>query len=181
MPKRQKTVDPPKEKNTDGFDELAECSDIEFETENEEDDENETNMLLSELEECFESSEKCGAEIMDKLDKVTNEGLRTKFDGSKIKDATKKYLRPKNVENLKTPRVNNEIWRHLNRNTRNQDLKLSRTQTLVCKAIIPQLQLIDIIMKKTECKGENHCKRNCKICYGFAENYDFCILRYVLS
>ena len=57
-------------------------------------------------------------------------------------------MRPKNVENLKTPRVNNEIWRHLSRKIRNLDLKMSRTQSLMCKAIIPQLQLIDVIMKK---------------------------------
>lgn len=160
--KDKKSVDPPTEKNTDGFDDLAECSDIESEAENEQDDENETNMLLSELEECFGSSEKCGDEIMDKLAKVTNEGLRTKLDGSKIKDATEKYLRPRNVENLKTPRVNNEIWRHLSRNTRNQDLKLSRTQTLVCKAIIPQLHLIDIIMKKQNAKEKITAKEIAK-------------------
>ena len=44
-----------------------------------------------------------------------------------------KYLRPKNVENLKTPTVNNEIWRHLDRRVKNQDLKLSKTQALICK------------------------------------------------
>lgn len=70
VPKRQKNVDPAKEKNTDGFDDLAECSDNESEAEKEEDDETETNMLLNELEECFGSSEKCGDEIMDKLAKV---------------------------------------------------------------------------------------------------------------
>jgi hypothetical protein len=48
---------------------------------------------------------------MEKLAKVANEGLRTKLNGAKIKEVADKYLRPKNVENLKTPTVNTEIWR----------------------------------------------------------------------
>jgi hypothetical protein len=64
------------------------------------------------------------------------------------------HLRTKNVENLKTPTVNNEIWRHLDRRVKNQDLKLSKTQALICRAITPQLQLIDILLNK-QSKKEN--------------------------
>jgi hypothetical protein len=104
--KKQKADDPP-EKTGDDFDALVNESDGELETESGEEDSNDTDTLLNELEECFGSDEKCGDSILDKLAKVTNDGLRTKLDGSKIKEATEKYLRPKNVENLKTPRVNN--------------------------------------------------------------------------
>lgn len=87
---------------------------------------------------------------MEKLATVANDGLRTKINGEKIKEVAEKYLRPKNVENLKTPTVNSEIWRHLDRRVKNQDLKLSKTQALICKAITctPQLQLIDILLNK---------------------------------
>ena len=102
--KKQKADDPP-EKTGDDFDGLVNESDGELETESGEDS-NDTDTLLNELEECFGSDEKCGDSILDKLAKVTNDGLRTKLDGSKIKEATEKYLRPKHVENLKTPRVN---------------------------------------------------------------------------
>jgi len=55
----------------------------------------------------------------------------------RLKEATEKYLRPKTLENLKTPRVNNEIRGHLSRKVRNLDLKMSRTQSIMCTAIIP--------------------------------------------
>lgn len=131
----------------DGFDNILSDSD-ESEHEEEEEGEIDTNELLADLEDCFGSDEKCSENIMEKLAKVANDGLRTKLNGEKIKEVAEKYLRPKNVENLKTPTVNNEIWRHLDRRVKNQDLKLSKTQALVCKAITPQLQLIDIFLNK---------------------------------
>lgn len=39
-----------------------------------------------------------------------------------------------------TPKVNSEIWTHLNRKVRTQDVRLQKSQALVCKAIVPQLQ-----------------------------------------
>ena len=63
---------------------------------------------------------------------MANDGLRTKLNGEQIKEVADKYLRPKNVENLNTLTVNNEIWIHLERRVKNQDLKLSKTQALIC-------------------------------------------------
>lgn len=136
----QKADDPPEETGDD-FDALVNESDGKLETESGEEDGNDTDALLNELEECFGSNEKCGDSILDKLAKVTNDGLRTKLDGSKIKETTGTYLRPTNVDNLKTPRVNNEILRHLSRKVRN----------------LPQLQLIDVIMKKQKAKEKLTC------------------------
>jgi hypothetical protein len=104
-----------------------------------------------EFEECFGSTEKCSEDILEKLAKVTNEGLRSKLNGEKIKVVAHRYLKPKNMHSLKTSSVNNEIWRHLDRNVKNQDLKLSsKTQILICKAITSQLQFIDLLLKKTK-------------------------------
>ena len=133
----------------DEFDNILMDSDEgEQEKEEEEEGEIDTNELLADLEDCFGSDEKCSENIMEKLAKVANDGLRTKLNGEKIKEVADKYFRPKNVENLKTPTVNNEIWRHLDRRVKNQDLKLSKTQALICKALTPQLQLIDILLNK---------------------------------
>jgi hypothetical protein len=79
------------------------------------DGESKTNQLSVELEECLGASEKCSEDILEKLAKVTNDGLRSKLNGEKIKD---RYMRPKNMQNLKTRSVNNEIWRHLDRNVK---------------------------------------------------------------
>jgi hypothetical protein len=142
----------------DGFDHILSDTDEGEQEEEEEEEEEEgeinTNELLAELEDCFGSDEKCSENKMDKLAKVANDGLRTKLNGEKIKEVAEKYLRPKNVENLKTPTVNNEIWRHLDRRVKNQDLKLLKTQALICRAITPQLQLIDILLNK-QSKKEN--------------------------
>ena len=127
----------------DDFDNILMDSDEGEQEEEEEEGEIDTNELLADLEDCFGSDEKCSENIMEKLAKVANEGLRTKLNGANIKEVADKYLRPKNVENLKTPTVNTEIWRHLDRRVKNKDLKLSKTQALICKALTPQLQLID--------------------------------------
>jgi hypothetical protein len=111
---------------------LMDSEEGEQEEEEEEEGEIDTNELLADLEDCFGSDEKCSENIMEKLAKVANDGLRTKLNGEKIKEVADKYLRPKNVENLKTPTVNNEIWIHLERRVKNQDLKLSKTQALIC-------------------------------------------------
>ena len=100
------------------------------------DGESETNELLVELEECFGSSEKCSEGMLEKLAKDTNDGLRSKLNRGENERSGRTISETKNLDNLKTPSVNNEIWSHLDRNVKkNQDLKLSKTQTLICKAL----------------------------------------------
>jgi hypothetical protein len=48
--------------------------------EEEEEGEIDTNELLADLEDCLGSDEKCSENIMEKLAKVANEGLRTKLN-----------------------------------------------------------------------------------------------------
>jgi hypothetical protein len=52
---------------------------------------------------------------------MANDGLRTKLNGEKIKEVADKYFRPKNVENLKTPTVNNNQHLKLLKNTSVKD------------------------------------------------------------
>ncbi|XP_062619166.1 uncharacterized protein LOC134280728 [Saccostrea cucullata] len=131
---------------TDEFEELL--SEVTDEKESDPDD------LLEELAECFGSDDKCSEPIYEKLAKVANEGMRTKLNNDKIKEIGEKYSRPKNVANLITPKVNSEIWAHLNRKVRTQDVRLQKTQALVCKAIVPQLQQLDILLKSKKKGGE---------------------------
>ncbi|XP_062581995.1 uncharacterized protein LOC134243769 [Saccostrea cucullata] len=109
--------------------------------------------LLDELAECFGSEDKCGEAIHEKLAKVTNDGVRTVVDSDKIKEVSDKYNRPKNVQNLVTPKLNEEIRAHLSRKVRGQDIRIQRTQTLVGKAIVPQLQQINLLLNAKQ-KGE---------------------------
>lgn len=109
--------------------------------------------LLDELAECFGTEDKCGEAIHEKLAKVTNDGVRAVVDSEKIKEVSEKYYRPKNVQNLVTPKLNEEIRAHLSRKIRGQDIRIQKTQTLVGKAIIPQLQQINLLLKAKQ-KGE---------------------------
>ena len=135
----------------DGFDELVDES---SDRDDGADDGVDPDALLEELSECFGSDEKCSEPIYDKLAKVANEGMRTKLNMDKIKELTDKYNRPKNVENLVTPKVNGEIWPHINRKIKSQDVRLQKTQSLICKAIVPQLQQLDMLLQSKKKGGE---------------------------
>jgi hypothetical protein len=74
-------------------------------------------LIFSEISSVGEKH-KCFCNILEKLAKVTNDGLRSKLNGEKIKEIADRYLRPKNMHNLKIRSVNNEIWRHLDRNVK---------------------------------------------------------------
>ena len=135
-----------------------------------------------EFEECFGSTEKCSEDILEKLAKVTNEGLRSKLNGEKIKVVAHRYLKPKNMHSLKTSSVNNEIWRHLDRNVKNQALKLSsKTQILICKAITSQLQFIDLLLKKTKQERTTLPEGTHKTGHGLFNSDDLCVLRHFIS
>ena len=144
------------ETDRDGFKDLLNGreSDAEDPEDSDSEETRDTADLLQELEECFGAEEKCGEAVHAKLAEVANNGVRCKLNQDKIKEAGDKYLRPKNVENLVTPKVNNEVWGHLSRKVKNQDLRLQKTQALICKAIMPQLQLLDILLKANENKGQ---------------------------
>ncbi|XP_061187046.1 uncharacterized protein LOC133195204 [Saccostrea echinata] len=126
----------------DGFSDLIDDQDVEEEFDN--------DSMLDELAECFGSEEKCGEPIHEKLAKVTNEGVRATLNGEKIKEVSKKYNRPKNVQNLVTPKINEEIRVHLGRKIRNQDMRFQRTQALVAKAMVPQLQQINMLLNSKQ-------------------------------
>ena len=53
-----------------------------------------------------------------------------------VKEICKKYIRPKNVDNVSMPRVNGEIWSQLSRLYKTIDTKHGSTQFLVTKAAI---------------------------------------------
>ena len=150
------------ETDRDGFKDLLNGreSDAEDPEDSDSEETRDTADLLQELEECFGAEEKCGEAVHAKLAEVANNGVRCKLNQDKIKEAGDKYLRPKNVENLVTPKVNNEVWGHLSRKVKNQDLRLQKTQALICKAIMPQLQLLDILLKANENKGQKIAPRD---------------------
>ena len=113
----------------------------------------------------FRAEEKCGEAVHAKLVELANNGVRCKLNQHKIKEAGDQYLRPKNVENLVTLKENNEIWGHLTRKVKNQDLRLQKTRALICNAIMSQLNLLDILLIAKE-KARKLCQRTRRMIYG---------------
>lgn len=132
-------------------DEKTQFGDLVDEVDEVEEFDNDT--ILDELAECFGTEEKCGEPVHEKLAKVTSDGVRAVLNAEKIKEVSEKYNRPRNVLNLPPPKINEEIRAHLSRKIRNKDIKLQRTQTLVAKAIVPQLQQINLVLNAKQ-KGE---------------------------
>ena len=79
-----------------------ECQDSDIE----ESDTDTEDTILQEMQDCFGDEETCGEKLLDKVAKVADSGLRIKGNPEKIRDVVDKYLRPQNVKNLTTPKVN---------------------------------------------------------------------------
>ena len=65
-----------------------------------------------------------GPPINDQLAKVLKTMTKGKMDENKIKEKCEKHKRLSNVEQPVVPKVNLEIWRILDHNTKSADLKL---------------------------------------------------------
>ena len=107
-------------------DERGAFDEIVDETRDDDDDNNDEmdcDTILDDLADCFGSDDKCIEAIHEKLAKVANEGVRTAIDPDKIKEVSEKYHRPKNVQNLVTPKLNEEIRAQLSRKVKTQDIR----------------------------------------------------------
>lgn len=68
-----------------------------------------------------------------------------------------------------------EIRPHLNRKVRIQDVRLQKSQALVCKAIVPQLQHLDLLLKAK--RGANrHQWVMLQDSQWTSKAHDFCVL-----
>lgn len=146
----------------------AEFSDISDEEKDELDDVlNEVNRdidtdcdnLLDELAECFGTEDNYGEAIHEKLAKVTNDSVRAVVDSEKIKEVSEKYYRPMNVQNLVTPKLNEDIRAQPGAKI----YGFKKTQTLVGKAIISQLQQ-NSLLPKVKQKGDTPSMKKSQAC-----------------
>lgn len=80
--------------------------------------------------------------------KIVNDGICIRINDDKKKELLAKHYKPKICKNLQFPRVNKGIWISLGRKARDNDLKLQKSQILVCKALYPLLHLMDLLMNK---------------------------------
>lgn len=105
--------------------------------------------LLADIAVDLDSSEKTGPAISDGLAGIVVSLLREKFSDDKTQSKIEQYLRPANVEGLRTPRVNHLIWNQLAAPVRTQDSKAQKSQNAQVAAIVAMLRATDAVLKRS--------------------------------
>ena len=128
-----------------GNEEFDSFSQLELElSESDHSNDEEDDDYIKELESFYETTEKRGEAIEDRLAKVVDCGLsKGVINGDKIKEICEKYPAPVNCKNLVVPRTNPEIWKLLSRTQQQRDARLQKTQNLVTKSITTGVKLLE--------------------------------------
>ncbi|XP_046574612.1 uncharacterized protein LOC124282625 [Haliotis rubra] len=116
------------------------------------------NSLMEDMVDFFGEEDATGPEINSDLAKSINDGLTKSPNMDKLKPVMEKYKRPKNLDYLMAPRVNSVIWLEARAMTRSKDINLQRIQSLLDKATIPVVQMMDSLMSSVVHKKELNAK-----------------------
>lgn len=82
----------------------------------------------SELQVFFQNVDEIGDAIHEDLANVANKALRSKSEPEKTKQMQEKHKRPKNVENLQIPKVDEQLWMQLKRVSKSYDFAIQKCQ-----------------------------------------------------
>ena len=82
----------------------------------------------------LDSQERTSNPVNKKLAKVSKVCCLKKLGDDQYKETTGKYLRPANCKKLVVPKINEEIWGKLSRNSKSRDVKFSCLQSNVMNA-----------------------------------------------
>lgn len=106
--------------------------------------------LIDTVAQVYDTEEKLDAELPASTANLVNKGLRNPVPTPREKEMTDKVLRPQNCPSLITPRVNQEIWKTLQRGTKETDVALQRAQTLIHKGLTPLLHALTSLKEKKD-------------------------------
>jgi hypothetical protein len=90
--------------------------------------------------------------VSEQMATITNKALRgrrDKKDSDKLQELQNKYKRPKNVQNLQVPKINDLIWRQLRRDTRVHDFSLQQSHKNYALLLIAILRALEALKKGT--------------------------------
>lgn len=90
----------------------------------------------------FEDEQEVGDDIPAEIAQLANSVLRSKPREEKVKIMKNKHKRPKNVENLQVPKINEQLWHQLKRDTKLYDYAMQKSQQTLCHALVPTLRLM---------------------------------------
>ena len=87
------------------------------------------------ISEFFENCSDTGEELKIEIASIANTVLRGKVRKEKSNTLQIKHKRPKNVEDLQVPRVDEILWGQLRRKTKAFDYAMQKSQSMLCHAL----------------------------------------------
>ena len=145
------TSNSPQASTSQSPDQISESEDSEDELENfmeEGAKDMEQTETLSDLEDFFQPDDGTGECLTDKMARITEQALRGKKstkDEEKLKDLREKYKRPKNIENLQVPTVDEFAWRQMKREVKRVDYALKKGVFDCAQAITPLAKALEVM------------------------------------
>ena len=137
----------------------------------EEDKSTEQDNDYDDLEQYFEPVWGVGEEVGSRIAKITNKALmgkneadeekgeeekQTKNDKDKLDKLKQKHLRPKNIEYLQVPDVDDILWRQLKRDVRQVDFQMKKANHNHSQALVPVIKAMEYMKTKNYEKASEH-------------------------
>ena len=104
--------------------------------------------LLSNIAQDLAVEDKTGQPVNDALATIVTSLLKERLADEKLQDKLKKYLRPANVEFLKTPRVNPLMWGQISAGTRAGNAKSQKIQHVLIGAVSAIVRATEYVLNK---------------------------------
>lgn len=131
-----------------------ETEDEEFNTESNDVDSDIFDSISNEIN----SGENVGPELRPSLAGLTDKLLNFKLDDSVLKEKREKYLRPKNVEYLNTPKINKPVWENISGSNRFKEASFQGVQKDFLNSAVPVLRVMEKIFDARDNLGSLEAK-----------------------
>ena len=108
------------------------------------------NDMFDDLSLQINDGEKVGDEVRPSLAALTDKLLQMKVGDDLFKEKREKFLRPKNIQFLSTPKINKPIWENLSSSTRIKESQLQTIQKDFLASAVPIVHVMEKIFTNKE-------------------------------
>ena len=106
--------------------------------------------LLEEITQVYQTEEELAEDLPPAAANLINKALRTAISQTREKELLDKFKRPGNCPSLVVPRVNTEVWKTLQRRTKEMDISLQKVQLALHKGLIPLARVLTSLKDKKD-------------------------------
>ncbi|XP_046574199.1 uncharacterized protein LOC124282290 [Haliotis rubra] len=103
---------------------------------------------LGKIASVFKVSDQTGPRIETELADLVEGLLITKLDEKQKAEIFEKHARPENCPKLQPSRVNSEIWRIMESDSKSRDIRAQKVQNSICKGLVPIVKVVDTLCNK---------------------------------